>query len=63
MPIPNDVLAKVQGNIKNGELALKDLNAEISKARLAGIDVTDQQKEAETLGRQIKQLKSVYGAK
>lgn len=62
-PIPAETLAKVRANIKNAEEALVDLKAEISKARLAGIDVSDQQKNAEDLSRRIKQLKTVYGTK
>lgn len=62
-PIPAETLSKVRANIKSAEEALVDLKAEISKARLAGIDVSDQQKNAEDLARQIKQLKTVYGTK
>lgn len=62
-PIPAETLAKVRANIKSAEEALVDLKAEISKARLAGIDVSDQQKNAEDLSKQIKQLKTVYGTR
>jgi len=60
-PLPVEVLAQVRENIKIAEAGHKELMTAINEARLAGIDVTDQVKEAETLKAQIRQLKSVYG--
>jgi len=63
MALPIEVLAEVRESIKTAEQALVGLTTEINKARTAGLDVTDQQKEAEELKKQIRQLKSVYGGK
>jgi hypothetical protein len=60
-PLPVEVLAQVRENIKLADAQLKELNKHISDARLAGIDVTEQQKEAEALANQIRQMKAVYG--
>jgi len=63
MALPIEVLAEVRESIKTAEHALVGLTTEINKARTAGLDVTEQQKEAEELKKQIRQLKSVYGGK
>jgi len=63
MPLPIEVLAEVRENIKTAEQALTGLTAEINKARTAGLDVTEQQKEMEELKKQIRQLKAVYGGR
>ena len=63
MAIPIEVLTEVRESLKTAEQALVGLTTEINKARTAGIDVTEQQKEAEELKKQIRQLKSVYGGK
>ena len=62
-PLPVEVLERIRGQLKEGEVRLKELNAEINEARTAGIDVTDFAKEAEQLKRSISQLKAVYGGK
>lgn len=63
MPLPIEVLTEVRENIKAAEQALTGLVTEINKARTAGLDVTEQQKEMEELKKQIRQLKAVYGGK
>ena len=61
MPLPPEVLAQVRENIKLATAQLAELKKHIAEARLAGIDVTDHQKESEDLEKQIRQLKAVYG--
>ena len=63
MALSPEVPQQVREGIKAAEKGLKDLTSEIEKARLAGIDVTDQQKEMEELKKHARQLKSVYGSK
>ena len=63
MPLPVEVLAKIRGQLKEGEAKLKELNAEINEARIAGVDVTEYAKEAEALKRSLSQLKAVYGGR
>jgi hypothetical protein len=61
MPLPSDKVTEIKQGLKDAEAALKDADSEIAKARLAGLDVTEQQKEAEELRKRVKQIKAVYG--
>lgn len=61
MALPIEVLAEIRQNIKEAETALKEMETEVNKAQLAGIDVTAERKDAEELKAKIRQLKSVYG--
>lgn len=61
--LPPETLAKIREQLKSGADKLKELTADITEARNAGIDVTEFVKEAEALKRQLSQLKAVYGGK
>jgi phage shock protein A len=63
MPLPREVLATVQGNIKEAESALKELETEIGNAYRAGLNVDDMKKQSDELKTKIRQLKAVYGGK
>jgi len=62
-PLPVETLGKIREQLKEGDARLKELTVQINEARTAGIDVTDFAKEAETLKRQLSQMKAVYGGK
>ena len=63
MPLPQETLNQIRQQLRDGEARLKELTEDINEARRAGIDVTEFTKEAETLKRQLSQLKAVYGGK
>jgi ABC-type Na+ transport system ATPase subunit NatA len=59
--LPVEVLAQVRENIKLAETQIKDAEKAVVDARIAGIDVTEQSKELESLKQQVRQMKAVYG--
>ena len=61
MALSKEALDQIKNNLKIAEKTLKELEPEIEKARMAGIDVTDQKKKATELKIAINKMKLVYG--
>lgn len=61
MPLPPELTEEIKKNIKASELKIKELKPEIERARLAGIDVSEEKKELVKLEKQTADLKLQYG--
>lgn len=61
MPLPPETLKKIKEDLRAAEKALKEIEPEIQRAMTAGIDVTEQLKEARELRAKIDKMRLVYG--
>jgi len=59
--MPDDKYKTIRENIAKAEKSLADLAEELRKARLAGLDMTVQEKQYSDLAAQVVKMKSVYG--
>jgi hypothetical protein len=62
MPLPPEVLRNVRAKIAEAEKGHAALIEHLAEAKLAGIDVSEQQKQADELAKQIRQMKMLYGS-
>lgn len=61
MPLPAANIAIIKKAIADGEAKIKDIEPEINKAILAGIDVSDHQRQLTDLKGKVAKLKQQYG--
>jgi len=61
MPLPSELLLEIKKRIKEGKEKIKELEPEIEKARLAGLDVSEQKKDLAKLKQQMLDLELQYG--
>ena len=60
MALPQEVLKQIKENVALAEKQIKEIEPEIEKAMLAGIDVSDQRKKVTELKTQVAKLKTQY---
>lgn len=60
MALPPEVLKQIKENVALAEKQIKEIEPEIEKAMLAGIDVSDQRKKVTELKTQVAKLKTQY---
>ena len=61
MPLPPELTEEIKKRIKEGKEMVKELEPEIERAKLAGIDVIGQKKELVELKRKLLDLELQYG--
>jgi len=61
MALPPETERKIKNDILEAEKLLKKWEPEVERAKMAGIDVSDQMAEIRKLRVQIEKMKLVYG--
>ncbi|GAI83684.1 unnamed protein product [marine sediment metagenome] len=60
MPLPKEVLAKVDANIKLAKSSLAELKDVVSDMRLSGMDTAERDKEVKRLADELRSLEIFY---
>jgi len=60
MPLPPELLKRLQQLVEEAEAKLSQLDEDIDKARLAGIDTTELEKRQRRLKDRVSKIKAAY---